>query len=214
MEVRNLNEVAILIDADFLGNLLINNYGFYRNLYPWKVIPYVNMLKLVSMIASHGRVNENGSRVDVIFYYNTAHPVLPFTSKYGNLETFLDSPLNDYHFKTDDGDFYIRSYFSDPEISQGDKEEFEREYMQDFREILMHVAATRSIRKIVLVADSKYLRDDLERYMESGRIQFFIERENSHLSNYFFDACYAGKYYFINANYAVANALGISLNEL
>lgn len=64
MQVNNLNEVAILIDADFLSKLLINNYGFYRDLYPWKNIPNLNMLRLIDMMASNGKVIEKGRKVD------------------------------------------------------------------------------------------------------------------------------------------------------
>lgn len=172
MQVNNLNEVAILIDADFLSKLLINNYGFYRDLYPWKNIPEVNMLRLIYTIAINGNVIEKGSKVDVIFYYNTAHSTMPFVGKYGNLDHFIVSNLHDYRFSTENADFHIRSYFSDPEIKCNDKDEFEEEYMQGFRELLQHIASTQTIRQIVLFADSEYLNDDLELYMKSKKILF------------------------------------------
>lgn len=121
MKVNNLNEVAILIEADFLSKLLINNYGFYRDLYPWKNIHDVNMLRLIDTIASNGNVIEKDCKVDVIFYYNIAHPAMPFVGKYGDLSKFIDFNLRDYHFSTDNADFHIRSYFSDPEIRCNDK---------------------------------------------------------------------------------------------
>lgn len=214
MEVNNLNEVAILIDADFLSKLLINNYGFYRDLYPWKSIPNVNMLRLIDMIACNGNVIEKGSKVDVIFYYNIVHPVMPFVSKYGDLSKFLDFTMHDYHFNTDNADFHIRSYFSDPEIKCNDKNDFEREYMEGFRLLLRHIASTKTIRQVVLFADSEYLNDDLELYMESNGLLFLIERDNSNESHYQLNPQDVGKYYFVDANYVLALAMGLSMGEL
>lgn len=214
MQVNNLNEVAILIDADFLSKLLINNYGFYRDLYPWKNISNLNMLRLIDMIARNGNVIEGDNKVDVIFYYNIAHQVMPFVSKYGDLGTFLDFTLHDYHFKTENADLHIRSYFSDPDIRCDDKDEFEEEYMRGFRELLQHIASTRTIRQIVMFADSEYLNDDLELYMESNRLLFLIERDNSNESHYRLNPQDVGKYYFVDANYVVALSMGLSMDEL
>lgn len=214
MQVNNLNEVAILIDADFLSKLLIKNYGFYRDLYPWKSIPNVNMLRLIDMIASNGNVIEKGSKVDVIFYYNIAHPIMPFVEKYGDLTKFLDFTLRDYHFNTDNADFHIRSYFSDPEVRCDDKEDFEREYMTGYRELLQHITSTKTIRQIVLFADSDFLNDDLELYMESSKILFLIERDHGLESHYRLNPQEVGKYYFVNGNYVVALSMGITMNEL
>lgn len=214
MQVNNLNEVAILIDADFLSRLLINNYGFYRDLYPWKNIPNVNMLRLIDMIASNGNVIEKGCKVDVIFYYNIAHPVMPFVGKYGDLSKFLDFTLRDYHFNTDNADFYIRSYFSDPEIRCNDKEDFEREYIEGYRVLLQQITSTKTIRQVVLFADSEYLNDDLELYMELHKILFLIERDHGLNSHYRLNPQNAGKFYYVNANYVVALSMGITMNEL
>lgn len=212
MQVNNLNEVVILIDADFLSKLLINNYGFYRDLYPWKNIPEVNMLRLIYTIAINGNVIEKGSKVDVIFYYNTAHSTMPFVGKYGNLDHFIVSNIHDYRFGTENADFHIRSYFSDPEIKCNDKDKFEEEYMQGFRELLQHIASTQTIRQIVLFADSEYLNDDLELYMKSKKILFLIERDND--SNFRLESTDVGKYYFVDANYVVALSMGLSMDEL
>lgn len=214
MQVKNLNELAIVIDADFLSKLLIDNYGFYRSLYPWKDIPNVNFLKLIDTIARNGNVIEKGNKVDVIFYYNQAHSILPFTNKYGDLDQYLDFTLHNYYFSTDNANFYIRAYFSDSNIRRNDKEEFERSYMQGFREILQHVASTRTIRQIVLMADSEYLNDDLELYMESNKLLFIIERDNSYDTHYRLNPANVGKYYFVDAHQVVALAMGLTLNEL
>lgn len=214
MQVNNLNEVAILIDADFLSRLLINNYGFYRDLYPWKNIPNLNVLRLIDLIASNGNVIEKGNKVDVIFYYNIVHPVMPFVGKHDDLSKFLDFSLHDYHFNTGNADFHIRSYFSDPEIRCDDKYEFEEMYMRGFREILQHITSTKTIRQIVMFADSEFLNDDVEFYMESNKFPILIERDNANVSNYRINPKYAGRYYFVDANYVVALSMGLSMNEL
>ena len=216
MKVENLNQTAILIDVDFLCKLIMHNYSFYRDFLPWKELPNLKITDIIRYIAVNGRIHERGHKVDVILYYNPAHRILPFSQKPNNIAQFLDFTKNDYFFETDEGIFYLRSYFSDTATLEWDIEDqdaFNYKYMEGFRQILNKVVHTDSICHIVLFADNEYLNEDLNSYMKLGKF-FYIERDHSSDTHYDLEIEDIGKYYYVDANYVIAYSMGLSNSEI
>lgn len=83
-----------------------------------------------------------------------------------------------------------------------------------YRELLRQIMSSKTIRQIVLFADSEFLNEDLELYMESSKVLFLIERDHEQESQYWLNPQNTGKFYYVNANYVVALAMGLSMDEL
>ena len=214
MKVNKLHEIAILIDVDFLQEMILKTYNDYKAIYPTKSFDNLDLTKIIYKIASNGRVNNKGNKVDVILYYNPEHPILPLTNKPNNIENFLESAINQSYFSTDIGNFYLHSYFSDTVGKDyKDRNAFMLQYTDGFKEILSHIVYTPSISQIVLFADNKYINDDLNKYFNNTDKLFFIEN-NSFETKLQLDPINIGKYYTINATYIIALTMGLKYEDL
>ena len=213
MTVNNLNQVVILIDADFLFKKVQENYEFYRDLYPSKTFQDLNMANLIDMIAKNGRVCEKGHKVDVIFHFDLCNNL----HQPDTLLEYTNFTNNDYICETDTANFYIRSYFSDPSYNRAScsDEEYEFHYMDNFSYIFNRVAQTESVTQIILVADNALLNESINNCLRTTDKLLFIERDNSFETTLMLDYTYAGStLFFIDINYVIAFALGLNESEI
>lgn len=215
MRVNNLHEIAILIDGEFLREQISETFSIYEKIYPEKDFHELDLGRIIYNIALSGRVNASGNKVDVIFYYNSAHPILPLTNKPNNLNDFVAPEINLYHLSTNVGDFQLRSYFSDSTNGAfADNDMFMEQYMSGFSLLLSQLFHAPSVSQIVLFADNDKLSPTLNNHLKNTDKLVFIERRANGESNLRIAPECNGKFYWIDASYIIAMAMGLTANEL
>lgn len=152
MKLPKLNESVILIDAEFLINMIRSNYAFYTDLYKGRTFPQISLYKIINIIASTSRILQEDEIVNVIFFSKLGNDILPNTTEPNRLFEFANFTNNPVHCVINNCKFELAYYFADPEISEDDEEE----YCDEFGQLLIGAAYDHNTFNISIVANNHY----------------------------------------------------------
>lgn len=194
MNLGILNKTVILIDTNFLNEIISWNLNFYTNLYPNKKFEKINLADLLYRFAPEISVEEPEHTVDILFAYTLDDMILKHCEP-NNMLDFIDTSR--MNLVTDRGTFLIQSFFGD------EGETCSQHYMN----MLRMVNYSPQVSQIIMIADNRELNDELEGMYELNDKSLFLFKKyrNSEIQV---------PIKYVNVNYIVAYALGLERDEL
>ena len=106
MNFGKLNSTVILIDKEFLDDMIKENVQNYKNIYPNKQFDRINLSALLYSFLLNARVEESGHYIDVLFAFKSENPKLYYCEP-------SDMPWDATTIETEKGDLIVRSFFAD-----------------------------------------------------------------------------------------------------
>lgn len=193
MILQPLQQTVILIDTDFINEMIVENFKYYKKLHPDKEFRN-NIAELIYRFVESARVHQPGQNIDILFAYHTDNDtVLHFEP--GSLAYFNDA----FHvqLKTDRGVFLFRSFFGYDDETCG----------EHLLKMLSSVNFNDNVSKIVVVSDDACLNTQLaEIYEEDADKVILIKRSR--------DSEIDTGFRYVNIDHPIAFAFGLERSEL
>lgn len=194
MKLGNLNQTVMLIDTDFLIEKISENFSFYKDLYPEKIIGEIDLAKLLYQFAINARVQEENHSVDILFAYRLDNSIIP-NCRPNDVFNFIDN--HNTIIKSNIGNFVIKSFFADENESCS----------EHFINLLSKVYKNINVSRIISVSDNPELDYYLNLFFEKGEKSFFLIKSSS-------ETYISTPFNFVGIDELIALALGINGTEL
>lgn len=194
MNINILNETVILIDTDFLNERIEYNLNLYSKLYPDKSFVQIDLSFLLCYILLEAKIKGIFNKIDVIFSYTLANSRLEYCTP---SDLTFDITSDGILIENDLGEFTVSAFFADENETCS----------ENFVNILRMVYYNPMVSKIILVADSPELNDELNFMEFSNEKSLFI------LKNYP-DSHIDVPIQYAKIDIPIANELGLSEDEI
>lgn len=204
MRLPKLYESVILIDAEFLINMINDNYAFYTDLYKGRKFPQIELSRIIKIIASTARILQENEKVNVVFFSKLGNDILPHTTEPNSLFVFADFINNPVQCIINNCVFEFAYYFADSE----EIEEDEEEYYKEFGELLLGAAYDQNTFNICIIADNEYYNYYLDRFADKLDKTFFVFKGLD--SGLGVDS---SKFSTVTFDYVIARCMGLNESE-
>ena len=205
MKLPELSKSVIVIDTNFLIQIIRNNHDFYSKEYPNHKFNKINILKVIQSIALTSRaIKEENETISVIFFFMLNNSKLPLTSEPNDVHIFNDFVNRPLMCQIDNCIFNFSSFYADPESN--DKQLYNKELGQ----LLLSIASKEQTSNISIIVDDIFFEDTFLRFNEIFNKKFVIFRSSE--SEMFLPD--PPKFWNVNLDYIIAREMGVADNEL
>ena len=207
MKLPKLNKNVIVIDNDFLIQVIEKNYAFYSNLYPDKVLNDIKIVDVLRDVAFTTGIHEDDNNVSVIFLFRMGNSRLPHTVDVKDVFVFNNFTNRQFYCTIEECDFSFASFYANPEIRR------KKEYHEELCQLIKSVAMNNNSSNISVVVDDIYQEETFQYLNMSPFIsdKKFVIYRSTETEMYLPDP---PKFWNVNLDYIIANKMGVSDEEI